>query len=542
MTHVGESCHISNQNVTISLDRTEFNISTYFHDECIINETILVSDTLEDIHAYQKFVTLITDYEADSCLFGVTGDLEERILRGLHYSNNWSTLLFPYYRAFHYHGRSDISGYLIIIRLYESSAIITQIDQILIALDLYRMLKYSALFIIVITGEVDGFNVDDFIKLLVDSSVFDIIVLVTTSQKWLYDFIHAILTNYLQDNVDHSIKVFLLMNAARAFLNGFPIESLVILEYNSSDSVYVSGFSNRSVVFIIFKYIFEAMKMTLNTNFPNFEEIKDHLIINLNLDFYQSRGEQFIRYYTAEYYWYLQKSEALPRWSIILCVFSNYLWICMFFVLLFTVFVLQYMSKSANYVPPWWLNLISLHLGIGIREPKEHYLRIILLSWLIYSTSINTTFQCFFTSYLVDTLYQHQIDTYEELVEENYELIFAKDNFVFTGNVYNTTSCMKWVDGEVDSLVYLHNGVKRAVFIPHESVSYFYNTICDGNVRNNLHRIINSQKQIYVLLNRLIESGIPDKLVNDILHLRGKSFKSMLDMNSNELVTGVSHT
>ncbi|KAJ9587361.1 hypothetical protein L9F63_019114 [Diploptera punctata] len=229
----------------------------------------------------------------------------------------------------------------------------------------------------------------------------------------------------------------------------------------------------------------------------------------------------------------------------------------MFFVLLFTVFVLQYMSKSANYVPPWWLNLISLHLGIGIREPKEHYLRIILLSWLIYSTSINTTFQCFFTSYLVDTLYQHQIDTYEELVEENYELIFAKDNFVFTGNVYNTTSCMKWVDGEVDSLVYLHNGVKRAVFIPHESVSYFYNTICDGNVRNNLHRIINSQKQyhliiefsnrhfekrIYVLLNRLIESGIPDKLVNDILHLRGKSFKSMLDMNSNELVTGVSHT
>ncbi|KAJ9580560.1 hypothetical protein L9F63_024261 [Diploptera punctata] len=299
------------------------------------------------------------------------------------------------------------------------------------------------------------------------------------------------------------------------------------------------------------------MKITLNTNILNYEEIKNHLIIDLNLYFYQSHGEQFIRYYTVAYYWFLQKSEALPRWSTILCVFSNYVWICIFFVLLFTAVFLQYLSQSANFAPPWWLNLVSLHLGIGIREPKEYYLRIIFLSWLIYSFSINTIFQCFFTSYLVDVLHQHQIDTFEELVEENYELIYANDNIVLIGNVVNATSYLKWIERQEDSLMYLHSGVKRAVFIPHESVSYFYNTICDGNVGNNLHKIIDSQKQshliiqfsnkhfekrIYVLLNRLIESGIPDKLVNDFLYPRAKSFKSMLDMNSNELVKGASYT
>ncbi|KAJ9586432.1 hypothetical protein L9F63_019924 [Diploptera punctata] len=490
-------------------------------------------------------------------------------------------LFFPYYKAFHYHGRSDISGYLIIIRLYKCSAMEEQTYQILTALFFYRMLKYSALFIVVLSVEVNGFNVDKFIKLLVNHSVNDVIVLVYESNKIVRFYTYnpyelpsgqcgslyqSILINecYFNDNDDAVLRnrttdfeIIPNLEGCEAFLDGFPIESLAILERSTSNPYYFSGFSNRSVVVVIFKYIFEAMKMTINTNVLNIEERKDHLIIDLDLYYYQSHGEQFIRYYTATYYWFLQKSEVLQRWSTILCVFSNYLWICIFFVLLCTTIILQYMSKSANYVPPWWLNLVSLHLGIGIREPKEHYLRIIFLSWLIYSFSINTIFQCFFTSYLVDILHQHQIDTFEELVEENYELIYAQDNIVLIGNVANTTSYLKWIEKLEDSLLYLHNGGKRAVFIPHESVSYFYNTICDGNVGNNLHRIIDSQKQshliihfsnkhfekrIYVLLNRLIESGIPDKLVNDFLYPRAKSFKSMLDMNSNELVNDASYT
>ncbi|KAJ9591518.1 hypothetical protein L9F63_001955 [Diploptera punctata] len=199
------------------------------------------------------------------------------------------------------------------------------------------------------------------------------------------------------------------------------------------------------------------------------------------------------------------------------------------------------MSHKIEYFSPWWLYLVSLLLGIGIQDPKSHRLRIILLGWLIFSFSINTTFQCFFTSFLTDPLYQHQVDKYEELVEDNYDLIFAKGDYVFLDSQFSITSHMKWLLGGENSLLYLHNGVKNAVFIPEESVVYFYNTLCDGNVMNDLHRISTFQKQyhlivefsnkhfvkrFYVLMNRLIESGFPDKIANDVLYPKGKPLMS----------------
>ncbi|KAJ9591515.1 hypothetical protein L9F63_001952, partial [Diploptera punctata] len=158
--------------------------------------------------------------------------------------------------------------------------------------------------------------------------------------------------------------------------------------------------------------------------------------------------------------------------------------------------------------------------------------------------------------YLVDPLFYHQIDTFEELVEQNYELIFPKEETLFHDSEFNSTSYMKWIIGGENSLLYLHNGVKRAVFIPQEAVNYFYNTICDGKIRNNLHRITTFQKQhhlaveftnkhfekrFYVLLNRLIESGLPDKLVNDILYFTDKplTYKISTDEDRNKLENNV---
>ncbi|KAJ9597435.1 hypothetical protein L9F63_011706 [Diploptera punctata] len=212
-----------------------------------------------------------------------------------------------------------------------------------------------------------------------------------------------------------------------------------------------------------------------------------------------------------------------------------------FYSFVYSNFSTIYISRNIKCKPAWWLNLVSIQLGIGIREPKALYLRFIFLTWLIYSFSINTIFQCFFTSFLLDPLYQHQIDTYEEIVEQNYELIFTQYNPVFLDSGFNTTSYMKWITNDENSLLYLHDGSRRAVFIPQESVTYFYNKLCDGNIRNRLHRITTYQKQhhltveftnkhfekrFFELLNRLIESGIPDKLSNDILYPKGMALTS----------------
>ncbi|KAJ9586431.1 hypothetical protein L9F63_019923 [Diploptera punctata] len=522
----------------------ELNISTYMQEECIINKTIYVLDIAQYMEIYQNILKLRRSYEVESCRLNFTDDLEKNMLRELHNSKSWSVLIFPYNRVFEYPGRGDISGYIITIRIYEYYEMLEGVNRILTALRHYRMLKFSTLFIVLVSGKTGGLNVNHLIVLFVEFHILDVIILVYDETNEVVNFYtfnpyelpsgecgliyEGILINkcYFDENGvvvlrnrTTDFEIIPNLDGCSVLLHGILNEPLTI----ENDAGDPDTISNQSVVFILFKYVLDVMKMSIHKRREQTEEIIEILELDLYADVYVSESEQFIRYYTTTFYWFLYKSEPYSRWSTILCVFSNYVWLCMFFC------YFHYREFSTIY-------FTHIQLGIGIPDPKPIYLRIIFLGWLIYSFSINTIFQCFFTSYLLDPLYQHQIDTFKEIVEENYELIFTQYNFVFIDSEFNTTSYMKWITNGESSLLYLHDGVKRAVFIPQESVTYFYNKICDGNVRNKLHRITTYQKQHHliveftnkhfekrfsVLLNRLIESGFPDKLTNDILYPKG---------------------
>ncbi|KAJ9591517.1 hypothetical protein L9F63_001954 [Diploptera punctata] len=430
-----------------------------------------------------------------------------------------------------------------------------RINQILTELRYYRMLRYSALFIVVVSCEIGGFNVENFIILFEDSSVFNVVLLVYDESNEVVNFYSynpyelpfgecgsiydSILINgcYFDDNgtavlrnITNDLKVTPTLEGCKVYLAGISFEPLTIIIHDAHDSETFFLISNKSVVFVIFTYILNEMNMSILRDEEYNEFNAEHLNLQLNADIYESKDEQLIRYYTATYHWFLHKSQAYPRWSTVLCVFSSYIWLCIFLVLLLTVIILHYMSQHMKYFPPWWLDLVSLLLGLGIQDPKSYRLRIILLGWLIFSISINTTFQCFFTSFLVDPLYRHQVDKYEELVEENFDLIFARDDYVFLDSQFNISSHMKWLLGGENSLLYLHNGVKNAVFIPEESVTYFYNTLIT-TFQKQYHLIVEFsnryfEKRFYVLMNRLIESGFPDKIVNDVLYPKGKPLMS----------------
>ncbi|KAJ9597436.1 hypothetical protein L9F63_011707 [Diploptera punctata] len=533
----------------------EFNISTSIQDECVINTTIYLLDVDRHMKTYQNWLKQFTAYEVKSCRFNFT-DLETTMLQELHNTKKWRVLIFPYNRTFEYPGRGDISGYIITAGMSEYYEMEYRIHRILTVLLEYRMLKYSTFFLVLVSGEIGGFNVERVITLFMEFHVLDVIILVYDESNEVVNFYtfnpyelpsgkcgliyKGILISkcYFDESgvvrLRHRTTDFEIipnLEGCSVFLNDILSEPLTI-ESDVGDRDIIS---NQSVVFILFKYVLDVMKMSLHTNRVQIQKNERFLMLDLQ-DIQGTKGELFVRYYTTTYYWFLYKSDAFARWSTIFCVFSNYVWLCILLTIFFTASYLQYISRNIKYNPPWWLNLLSIQLGIAIREPKALYLRFILLAWLMYSLPINTIFQCFFTSYLSDPVHEHQIDTYEEIVEQNYELILTDGNSVFLESGINITSNKKWITNREGSLLYLHNGSRRAVSIPQESVTYFYNKLCDGNIRNKLHRITTYQnqhhltveftnkhfeKRFYVLLNRLIESGFPDKLCNVILYPKG---------------------
>jgi len=64
-----------------------------------------------------------------------------------------------------------------------------------------------------------------------------------------------------------------------------------------------------------------------------------------------------------------------------------------------------------------------LVLGVGVHKiPLSQPLRGLFFLWLTYSLAINTVFQTYVTTYIVDPGHRHQIDSVDEIVESGLEV------------------------------------------------------------------------------------------------------------------------
>ena len=70
-----------------------------------------------------------------------------------------------------------------------------------------------------------------------------------------------------------------------------------------------------------------------------------------------------------------------------------------------------------------FLNLWAVILGVSATKniPRKAVIRIALLLWVVYSLAVNTTYQTFLTSYMVDPGFQHQISSVGELLDSRLE-------------------------------------------------------------------------------------------------------------------------
>ncbi|PSN46889.1 hypothetical protein C0J52_17569 [Blattella germanica] len=280
---------------------------------------------------------------------------------------------------------------------------------------------------------------------------------------------------------------------------------------------------------------------------------KDHLLL-----------DDTERYFTDRITWYVPRAKPNPRWASIARVFASLTW-TIFFVSIFisafiywllsrilSIFEVVLSSKSKiNSVLEAW----AIVLGVSVpTQPYYSSLRLYFISWVIYCFGINTVFQAFFTSYLIDPGYEHQVSNVEELVESNLRLVLSVylDEF-FDSELLSNPSRKLIMDSPQQCIDFAasNDGVSTMLsrsFVKSEIDGYLAKNITFSLSNfvedvTNIHLVMMIQKgspyveRLNDIIMHLVEAGIPVKILNEIVNL-----KHYISAESNDyVVMSVSH-
>ncbi|PSN30525.1 Ionotropic receptor 197 [Blattella germanica] len=130
-----------------------------------------------------------------------------------------------------------------------------------------------------------------------------------------------------------------------------------------------------------------------------------------------------IPYVRGGFVWVVPCPKPYPRWWSMFRIFSISSWISIVSSVFFAFSVTLVLRRASSNVDA--INLSDLWcilLGLSIpKMPLETYLKIFLISWVVYSLSVNTVFQAFLTGFLVDPGFLPQLKDLEGLLNSGLE-------------------------------------------------------------------------------------------------------------------------
>ena len=244
-----------------------------------------------------------------------------------------------------------------------------------------------------------------------------------------------------------------------------------------------------------------------------------------------------IIYSSDKFSWYIARADPYPRWLSMARVFTPEMWFVLLTAIPVASFVIKCLSQRGgneiwSYVKcvlSFWAAL----LGAGTDVPYSPTLRVFFLSWLIYSLAVNTVFQTYVTSYLVDPGLLHQIDNAEELYESN--VVFA---FPDTIDKFLTKDLLDKLKPRIQSdpvvcLDYVSNKDNFATVAGKKLVSFFSENLAQRGTKHELFQFREDMFQLSTvmllpkgspflelmndILTHLLEAGLIDKWYNDII-------------------------
>ncbi|PSN56917.1 Ionotropic receptor 784 [Blattella germanica] len=487
---------------------------------------------------------------------------QDYLLHYMHLLQRWCIVLSPtFYKGDHVNLLSTKFYYFILLITYEDNDVQNTLSELRKHLKLLMdsdTFNIFATFILVVTGEIWFSKLSDTIfSYLQMRYVYHIYLVVQTEEyisvyTWfpyrspsgecgsfkesvlLFTYIgRSLITN------DETPKADIFSNCTLS-TRLLTREPFTILEKVSSKVSYVKdGLFPR-----LLKAIATHMKFSDKTCTIEFNKCD----INIQDSLYWS-DQSVTNFFTIESTFFLLHSERYPGWSSVLRVFDFTVWLSFVLSLLITGLFLIYLSRFFNDSDLYRsfvssiLNLWSVILGISVSEiPHSFPLRASFMSWVIFSLCINTVFQTYVTSYLIDPGFQHQIDTIEELKNLNYSIGICEstvydyfaDETEFMGQSY-------FFIRNSDCLLFSLLVPNSAVLISEEVFIYNIQRLCDtydipyyhkfSRIVLNLHAGLelftsrDAHKTMNVLIARLVSAGIPDKLMRDVLYSNGMGLK-----------------
>ncbi|XP_069694746.1 probable glutamate receptor [Periplaneta americana] len=130
--------------------------------------------------------------------------------------------------------------------------------------------------------------------------------------------------------------------------------------------------------------------------------------------------------------WHVPCAKPIPRWTSLFRAFSTELWF-MFVFVYFAVSIVIWTTlwmigieakKSRTNLGICFLSMWAVVLGTSSSTffPSKASIRFIFLIWVLYSLAINTVYQTYLTSFLIDPGLEKQFNTEEELINSNLKL------------------------------------------------------------------------------------------------------------------------
>jgi hypothetical protein len=129
-------------------------------------------------------------------------------------------------------------------------------------------------------------------------------------------------------------------------------------------------------------------------------------------------------YIYDETIWYVPCAHSNPRWISLSRVFKLSLWLSFIMGYIIVSVIIWAIVKVSNAVATienqsstytnrtkCFLNVWAIILGVCATEdiPQKGVVRIVFLLWVVYSLAVNTVYQTFLTSYMLDPGQQHQL-------------------------------------------------------------------------------------------------------------------------------------
>lgn len=244
-------------------------------------------------------------------------------------------------------------------------------------------------------------------------------------------------------------------------------------------------------------------------------------------------------YLTEEFTFFIPRSGMYPRYFSMSRVFAPDVWLLIFVLMLlaaimfYLVAVRQTTGECDTYkhISNCLLSAWSVILAVGVdKMPLSHPLRGLFFLWLMYSLAINTVFQTYVTTFIVDPGRRYQIDSAEEVIESGLEVYVVDFLYEFLGDSLlkhlkswrkcGTANDCLTAASAARGVVMVSGKVFVEYKLEQQSCEFMYHESSTDLFHFHIVMVLKKGSpyldRINTVIRSLVEGGYPDKFFKDI--------------------------